>query len=60
VIAYAGSQVTKAPRLAGAVVLAPSMDKLLDMLQTRLRLKSKWQAGTCTFPNDVYMWVRGW
>lgn len=45
VIAYAGSQVTKAPRLAGAVVLAPTMDRLLDQIQGRLRLASKWQAG---------------
>lgn len=40
-ITWAGSQVTKVPRAAGAVVLAPAVDTLLAVLERRARLRSK-------------------
>eukprot|EP00873_Tetraselmis_striata_P045212 jgi/Tetstr1/465476/TSEL_010160.t1 len=45
-LTWAGSQVTKIPRLAGAVALAPLINKLLDLIQRRLRLDSRNQAPT--------------
>ena len=38
---WAGSQVTKAARLAAAVLLAPLADRLLDGVRASLRLRSK-------------------
>jgi len=44
---WAGSQVTKLARAAGAVVLAPIVDRALDVVQSTLKLKSKQQAFGC-------------
>ncbi|PSC73555.1 hypothetical protein C2E20_3215 [Micractinium conductrix] len=41
VLMWAGNNVTRPFRLAGAAALAPFMDKLMDKLQARLKLKSK-------------------
>ena len=43
-LVWAGSQVTKAPRAAGALLLAPAVDRLLELLRARLRLPTKRQA----------------
>ena len=43
-IVWAGSQVTKAFRLLGAIALAPTADKLLNSFQKKFRLVSKDQA----------------
>jgi len=43
-IVWAGSQVTKAFRLLGAIALAPTADKLLNSVQKKFRLASKDQA----------------
>jgi len=43
-IVWAGSQVTKAFRLLGAIALAPAADKLLNSFQKKFRLVSKDQA----------------
>lgn len=46
-LTWAGSQITKIPRAAGAVFLAPFVDKGLDKLQGRLRLRSRNQVRLC-------------
>lgn len=43
-IVWAGSQVTKIPRAACALVCAPLMDRVLAWVSNALRLKSKRQA----------------
>lgn len=43
-IVWAGSQVTKALRLVGAIALAPTADKLLNSFQNKFKLASKDQA----------------
>lgn len=40
-IVWAGSQVTKAPRAAGALLLAPAVDRLLGAIRDRLKLRTK-------------------
>lgn len=51
-LTWAGSQVTKIPRAAGAIVIAPFIDRALEALQRKLGLQHKNQAagivvGTC-------------
>ena len=41
VLMWAGNNVTRPFRLAGAAALAPSMDRLMGWLKERLRLPSK-------------------
>ena len=43
-IVWAGSQVTKAARVAGAIFLAPVINRFLNVVQTRLSLQSPGQA----------------
>lgn len=42
---HVGSQVSKAPRAAGALLLAPLVDRLLSLLEARLGLRSRQQVG---------------
>lgn len=48
-VVWAGSQVTKVPRLLAALSTAPVMDKLLGLLQKLFKLKSKQQVGEILF-----------
>ncbi|KAL4457305.1 hypothetical protein ABPG75_012170 [Micractinium tetrahymenae] len=41
ILMWAGNNVTRPFRLAGAAALAPFMDKFMERLQTKLKLKSK-------------------
>ena len=45
-VVWAGSQVTKVPRLLAALSTAPFMDKLLGLLQNVFKLRSKKQVST--------------
>jgi hypothetical protein len=41
VVVWAGSQVTKLFRLSGAVIMAPAVDKLLQAVQNKMKLKDQ-------------------
>jgi len=41
VLMWAGNNVTRPFRLAGAAALAPAMDKLMDVLKEKLKLPNK-------------------
>ncbi|PRW57660.1 hypothetical protein C2E21_3742 [Chlorella sorokiniana] len=41
ILMWAGNNVTRPFRLAGAAALAPFMDRLMEKLQARLKLRSK-------------------
>lgn len=50
-VVWAGSQVTKVPRLLAALSTAPFMDKLLGLFQNVFKLRSKKQVST-SFPSQ--------